>query len=124
MAFFNGVVSHYIADENWHGLCAGCDGKGFIKEIGYTDYTCTGDLCSNAHTATDAGGEFVAAYQTDLSWYPQRNWYMPTQDLVNIFDAMNKTCDWGDYCPTTKAIYINEVTTCEERSDGLRRSVY
>jgi len=55
--------------------------------------------------------QFVAAVQTDLSWYPQRNWYMPTQDLVNIFDAMNKTCDTEgrmSYCPTTKPIYINE----------------
>ena len=37
---------------------------------------------------------------------------MPTQDLVNIFDMMNATCDTtlhpAPYCPTTKAIYINE----------------
>ena len=57
MAFFNGVVSHYIADENWHGLCAGCDNKGLIKQIGYSEFDCTGDLCWDAHHATDMGGD-------------------------------------------------------------------
>ncbi|GMI37411.1 hypothetical protein TrRE_jg12794, partial [Triparma retinervis] len=111
VAFFNGVVSHYIADENWHGLCSGCSSKGFIKQIGYTDFPCSGDLCENAHKATDMGGEFVASVQTDLGWYPGREWYMPTQDLVNIFDNMNKTCNpegRTSYCPTTKPRYINE----------------
>jgi hypothetical protein len=108
VAFFNGVVSHYIADENWHGLCEGCTNKGLIKQIGYSDFTCTGDLCSNAHTATDTGGEFVAASQLDLSWYPSTNWFVPTNDLVNIFQAMNTTCDWGSYCPTTKPLFIRE----------------
>jgi len=63
-----GVVSHYIADENWHGLCSGCANKGLIKEIGYSDFSCTGDLCGSAHTSTDLGGEFVAAGQGDLGW--------------------------------------------------------
>lgn len=54
-AFMSGVVSHYIVDQNWHGLCEGCDAKGLIKNIGYADFTCNGDLCSSAHTATDTG---------------------------------------------------------------------
>ncbi len=108
VTFFNGIVSHYIADENWHGMCAGCDNKGLIKLIGYSDFTCTGDLCWNAHHSTDMGGEFVAATQTDLSWFPKTEWHVPVTDLINIFNNMNATCNWGDYCPTTKPIYIRE----------------
>lgn len=111
VAFFNGVVSHYIADENWHGLCAGCDNKGLIKQIGYSEFDCTGDLCWDAHHATDMGGEFVAATQTDLSFYPNKNWHIPVTDLVNIFAAMNATCSTDgrtSYCPTTKPLFIRE----------------
>jgi hypothetical protein len=63
-----GVTSHYIADINWHGLATVPAGYGFIQSLGEQDFNCNGDLCSVAHTAADTGGEFVAAWQTDLKW--------------------------------------------------------
>jgi hypothetical protein len=112
VAFMSGVVSHYIVDENWHGLCTGCDAKGLIKNIGYSDFNCTGDLCQTAHHATDTGGEFMAANQMNISWYPDRNWFVPVQDLVNIFQAMNNSCynEPGtlSYCPQTEPYFIRE----------------
>jgi len=92
VSFMSGVVSHYIVDQNWHGLCDGCNSKGLIKNIGYSDFNCTGDLCSTAHHATDTGGEFVASNQMSLkSWYPKNNWYIPVDDLVNIYVLANQS---------------------------------
>mmetsp|Transcript_2491 Transcript_2491/g.3823 ORF Transcript_2491/g.3823 Transcript_2491/m.3823 type:complete len:644 (+) Transcript_2491:52-1983(+) len=90
VAFMMGVTSHYIADINWHGLEVIPSGEGLIRTMGYADFNCTdGDLCSTAHSAADTGGEFAAAASLDLSWYPQKDWYLPTEDLVNIYATMN-----------------------------------
>ncbi len=51
VAFFFGVVSHYIADINWHGLAEVPHGYGFIETLGIMDFNCTGDLCGVAHSA-------------------------------------------------------------------------
>ena len=43
--------------------------------------------------------------------YPDSEWYVPTRDLVNIFAAMNATCDTEGrtgYCPLTKPRFITE----------------
>jgi hypothetical protein len=51
VAFFFGVVSHYIADINWHGLAEVPHGYGFIETLGIMDFNCTGNLCGVAHSA-------------------------------------------------------------------------
>jgi hypothetical protein len=87
-----GVTSHYITDINWHGLEVIPSGEGLIRTMGYADFNCTdGDLCSVAHSAADTGGEFAGAASLDLSWYPATDWFMPTNDLVNIYTEMNAT---------------------------------
>ena len=38
-----------------------------------------------------AGGEFVAAYATDLSFEHPSDWYIPVADLVRIYARANRT---------------------------------
>lgn len=106
VAFTMGITSHYIADINWHGLEVIPSGEGMIRTMGYADFNCThGDLCSIAHSAADTGGEFVAAASLELkSWFPAEKWFVPTEDLVNIYAAMNATGDG----PLVEAQWINE----------------
>ena len=95
-----GVTSHYIADINWHGLESVPSGEGLIRTMGYADFNCTsGDLCQAAHTAADTGGEFVAPYILNISWYPTQ-WYIPTTDLVNIYASMGTVVqpEWINEC--------------------------
>ena len=54
--------------------------------------------------AADTGGEFVAAASLDLSWFPEKDWFVPTEDLVNIYAALNATGDG----PLVEAQWINE----------------
>ena len=57
VAFLFGAVSHYIADVQWHGLMD--RETGFLQQSGLADWYCSGNLCGNAHSAGDVGGEFV-----------------------------------------------------------------
>jgi hypothetical protein len=84
VAFMHGVVSHYIADINWHGLAQVPNDYGFIQTIGILDFNTTG-LNGAPHTMADEGGEFVAAYQTDLSFLAPQDWRIPTSDLLAIY---------------------------------------
>lgn len=90
-----GVVSHYIADISWHGLAQTPYNYGMIETMGGIDFNCTG-LCSTAHTAADTGGEFIASYATSLAWDDPNAWYIPTQDLVNIYAMANRTVNGSD----------------------------
>lgn len=90
VAFMLGVTSHYIVDINWHGLETIPSGEGLIRTMGYADFFCTdGDLCGVAHSACDTGGEFVGAATLNISWYPDDTWYVPVDDLVNIYALLN-----------------------------------
>ena len=105
VAFMLGVVSHYIADMNWHGLETIPSGEGLIRTMGFADFNCTdGDLCQIAHSAADTGGEFAAGQTLDLSWYPNRKWFVPTTDLVNIYAIMNASGQG----PLVESQWINE----------------
>jgi hypothetical protein len=105
VAFMMGVTSHYITDINWHGLEVIPAGQGIIRTMGYADFNCTdGDLCSVAHTAADTGGEFAAAASMDLAWFPAEQWYLPVEDLVNIYAIMNSTGQG----PLVEASWIKE----------------
>ena len=84
VAFLHGVVSHYIADINWHGLAEVRGGLGFIQTVGMLDYNTTG-LDPTAHGECDTGAEFVAAYASDLAFLAPQDWVVPTADLVAIF---------------------------------------
>jgi hypothetical protein len=65
VTYLMGVVSHQIADINWHGLASAPAGYGFIEAGGGADYACQGRLASGMtclagsddvpHTAADTG---------------------------------------------------------------------
>jgi FG-GAP repeat/Zinc dependent phospholipase C len=86
VSFMHGVVSHYIADINWHGLfpATGPNDYGFIQTLAIEDFATVG-LAPVAHTMADEGAEFVAAYETDLSFLSPQQWYIPVGDLVAIY---------------------------------------
>ena len=92
VAFLHGVVSHYIADINWHGLAEVRGGLGFIQSVGMMDYNTTG-LDSTAHSECDTGAEFVAAYSSDLAFLAPEAWVVPTADLVAIFALAQRKID-------------------------------
>lgn len=105
VAFLLGITSHYITDINWHGLEVIPAGEGLIRTMGYVDFNCVnGDLCSVAHSAADTGGEFTATASMNVSWYPAKKWYIPVDDLVNIYIIMNSTGQG----PLVKANWIKE----------------
>lgn len=111
VAFFFGVTSHYIADINWHGLETVPAGEGLIRSMGYADFNCTnGDLCSAAHSAADTGGEFAAAGALNLTWYPGA-WYLPIEDLVEIYAMVGKSVEseWIKECGVL--FYVGSVAT-------------
>lgn len=60
-------------------------GQGFLRTLGSQDYNCSGSLCDTAHGKGDHGGEFVAAYTMPLGFYHPTEWYVPVQDLVEIY---------------------------------------
>lgn len=90
VAFLSGITSHYMADESWHGINTP-GGQGLIQTIGGLDFNATGQLDQNAHTFADTTGEFVAAYETFLSWDDPEQWIIPIPDLLNIYAIAKRT---------------------------------
>jgi len=109
VVFMLGVVSHYIADMIWHGLSTIPTGEGFIRQLGIANFNCSGDLCDSAHGAADTGGEFTAAHQANLDWLNAASWYVPVNDLVNIYTLANETLDpsYGPF-PLIEPLWIEE----------------
>lgn len=87
IAFLYGVTCHSVADILWHDLrIVGISGQGFIQALADIE----GLTYNQAHTLSDVGGEFVAAYQIDLSFL-ESTWGLPVDDLVPIFKSMGWT---------------------------------
>eukprot|EP00736_Rhodelphis_marinus_P008141 Rmarinus@m.521 len=85
VAFMLGIVNHYIADLHWHGLSKVPFGEGFIRTLGAMSYECGGSLCREAHDAADTGGEFIAGQQLELDYINEGDWYVPANDMAEIF---------------------------------------
>lgn len=53
-----------------------------------------------AHTEADTGGEFLAAYQTDLTFADPGSWVIPTQDLINVYASTGTyvNASWIEEC--------------------------
>lgn len=82
--FLFAVSAHSVADMSWHGL--GVD-EGFIDVLSDQDF---GGDWDAAHTAADTGGDMVAAYELDQSWFLP-SWYVPVQDVLEIYHEMGYT---------------------------------
>ena len=97
LALLFGVVSHSIADVLWHDLHYVYPSRqGFLPALGNSNcnYGIHANDC-NAHTISDVGGEFVAAFQVDLSFL-KNEWKLPSKDIVNIYKRMNYTFELGE----------------------------
>ena len=77
--FLLSAASHWIADQNWHGI--GYADEGFLNVIQHQEFS---HDWSAAHSHGDLGGDMVASVDVDLSVLPQR-WYVPTEDLAEIY---------------------------------------
>lgn len=93
--FFLGITAHYMSDLSWHGMIQTPEGYGMIESVGGLDYQCAGGIgagcMSPAHTISDTGGEFVAAFTLDLSWFAPA-WDLtsvPIADLMAIYDGLH-----------------------------------
>ncbi|EGG22678.1 glycosylphosphatidylinositol phospholipase D [Cavenderia fasciculata] len=81
--FLMGVLSHQVADISWHSI--GGIHEGLIRAMAGQDFNSDYSI---AHTNADVGGEYVLAYNYDLSWLVDR-WDVPISDVKNIYSMMN-----------------------------------
>jgi len=79
VAFFLGVISHSVADMDWHGL-AGVR-EGFIDVMSRQEFHGDWDA---AHDVADTGGDFVESYEGDMSWLAPV-WYVPLEDVAAVY---------------------------------------
>lgn len=82
ISFLFGMVSHSVADVIWHDLVYIKPSKeGFITALQSIDgMALSGSLI-------DAGGEFVASYQMNLTFL-LNNWNVPAKDIVQVYKRM------------------------------------
>jgi len=97
-AFMIGAVTHYVTDMNWHGIGTVPSPQGFIEQLGVSNFNCSGELCQVAHSTADVGGEFVAAWEVNLTFFEPAAWEVPVDDIVRIFAYANATLDPSQAC--------------------------
>lgn len=92
IAFLFGIVSHSIADILWHDLSYVREShQGFIVAMEYSN--CPNMSCAyTPHIISDFGGEFMAAYQVDLSFLTT-DWKMPTAEVMKVYRMLNYTIE-------------------------------
>ncbi|KAK3234000.1 hypothetical protein CYMTET_55729 [Cymbomonas tetramitiformis] len=90
VVWMHGLISHFIADNSWHGMHGVPSGYGFIQTLGEQNFNCSGNLCQVAHNEADTGGEFVARRQANLNFFKPFKWYIPIDDAIEIFAMMGK----------------------------------
>eukprot|EP01100_Stratorugosa_tubuloviscum_P014442 TRINITY_DN772_c1_g2_i1.p1 TRINITY_DN772_c1_g2~~TRINITY_DN772_c1_g2_i1.p1 ORF type:complete len:822 (+),score=401.78 TRINITY_DN772_c1_g2_i1:18-2483(+) len=89
IAFLFGIWSHSVADISWHDLgIVSNNQQGFIQSMADLNFD---GFFSDAHTAADVGGEFVVAYEMDISWMQPEKWVLPVDDLVTIYHSIGYT---------------------------------
>lgn len=88
VVFLLGVVGHQVADVSWHAL--GID-QGFLETMGKVNYHGSFDA---AHSDGDFGGDVLTYFQFNMDYLdPINEWYVPTQDLSNIYRRMYQSPD-------------------------------
>lgn len=92
VAFLLGIVSHSTADILWHDIAAASPTQqGLIQALADANYNARGSgYSSDVHEEADTGGEFVAAAEFDLQ-YLLDSWYVPIEDLTQIFHSVGFT---------------------------------
>lgn len=89
IAFLFGIVSHSVADIEWHNLYpVSITRQGFIQSLANVNFNFHGQSYnSSVHTTADTGGDFILAYTKNLTFLEQ-HWYLPVNDLVNIYQSL------------------------------------
>ncbi|XP_048759090.2 phosphatidylinositol-glycan-specific phospholipase D-like isoform X2 [Ostrea edulis] len=80
--FMMAFMSHQVADITWHSLYLD---QGFLPTMGYMNFH---GSYSEAHPVGDFGGDVWNAYtmlSKDDTLYPEKYWYVPVDDLYNIY---------------------------------------
>ena len=79
VVFLLGFVSHQIADVLWHNL--GIQ-DGFLQAMANANFH---HNFGQAHDAGDLGGDVVGAFEWNTSFVEDIHWYVPTEDLQQIY---------------------------------------
>lgn len=94
VALLFGIVSHSVSDILWHDLDHIRQSRqGFITALGNSN--CEPDCKYSPHTISDVGGEFVAAFQTNLTFL-KSEWKLPTKDIINVYKRMGYTFEFNE----------------------------
>lgn len=127
IAFLLGVVSHSVADITWHDIAtAEYIQQGFIQALAEADYYVRNSSYSGTeHSEADAGGEFMAAYELDLSFLSD-TWFLPAEDLAQVFAALNysvppwviSTCNSELYAEVMAIKYLGKALYPEFAKDA------
>jgi len=89
ISFLMGVIAHSVADILWHDIAAASvTQQGYIQALGEANYYLrNAGYNSTHHGEADTGGEFMAAYELDLSFL-HNTWVLPAEDLVEVFKLL------------------------------------
>ena len=82
VSFYLGIVSHDVADIDWHGLAG-------VRE-GLIDVMSRQEFNGNwqaAHGVADTGGDIVQGYERDMNWLAS-SWYVPLEDAAAVYQRM------------------------------------
>lgn len=106
IVFILGIVSHSVSDVIWHNLILKT-GQGFIQAMANSDYNAHGHGYNReTHDDADFGGEFVAAYEVDLTFI-YSEWKLPIIDIINIY----RTFGYHNITYDDLAICVDELYT-------------
>ncbi|VDI05751.1 glycosylphosphatidylinositol phospholipase D [Mytilus galloprovincialis] len=100
VVFLLGIMSHQVSDVVWHSL--GIE-QGFIPTLAAVDFHGNYSL---AHEAADLGGDVISVWDMEVfeDLDPTEDWYVPTEDLFNIYQQYYSTVkidkDTIDSCST------------------------
>lgn len=122
-AFLMGVLSHATADVYWHSMAC-TSPQGFLLAMADDDFTknytsfrgIDGRLPPpppgerSAHIVGDAGGDPLVAYRLPLRWLSADS-YFPLDDLLAIYDAIDRTRAEPDKLRVTRAQLRSAITT-------------
>jgi len=80
VAFLFGIISHQVADINWHSLEGLQDG--FLSVLG--EHAFHGSF-GDAHNYGDVADDMIGIFEWNVTTYAYE-WYVPTLDLVEIYN--------------------------------------
>ena len=81
VAFLFGIISHQVADINWHSLEGLSDG--FLQVLGKLGFH---GSYGAAHDFGDVADDMIGLFEWNVTSYATE-WYVPLQDLMEIYEV-------------------------------------